>query len=106
MVSSRPSSSAERPASLPSAGTWSSLHVGPLSASILIVGSVLSLAAYAFVEGRFRDRQAAAFQAEAMPLVAGLRSAFELPLEVLESTAALFDASTDVTRAEFARFVK
>jgi serine/threonine-protein kinase len=76
--------------------------------SLLLFLSCAALSAGVFVllETRERDRARAAFNAEAAPIVANLRSAFELPLEILEATATLFEASHEVTRAEFARFVK
>ncbi|HTV25517.1 MAG TPA: CHASE domain-containing protein [Polyangiaceae bacterium] len=76
------------------------------SLAVLLVGVGVSVGVAAFLLIRNRDREQAAFNADVAPIVANLRSAFELPLEVLASTANLFEASREVTRAEFARFVK
>jgi serine/threonine-protein kinase len=71
-----------------------------------VLGCGLSLAAFALWRARQRDAENARFHAQAAPLVANLRSSFDLPLEVLEATTALFTASERVTRAEFGRFVR
>jgi CHASE1-domain containing sensor protein/tRNA A-37 threonylcarbamoyl transferase component Bud32 len=76
------------------------------SLTVFAICSLLSLAVFLALSARGLDRQRAAFNADAAPLVANLRSAFEAPLEVLASTAALFEASEDVTRAEFSRFAR
>ncbi len=72
----------------------------------LLAGTAISVAVFFVLKSRSQDRERAAFHADAAPVVANMRSAFELPLEVLGATAAMFEASSEVTRAEFARFVK
>ena len=79
-------------------------HIPALTGFLVCSGIAAGVSLYLHARGQ--DQQQAAFSAEATPLVANLRSAFERPLEVLETTGALFEASRDVTRAEFARFVK
>ncbi len=74
--------------------------------AVMALGSLLSLAAFVVLTTRVVDRERAVFSAETANVVADLRSAFELPLEVLASTAALFEASSEVTRAEFSRFAR
>jgi CHASE1-domain containing sensor protein len=88
------------------ARSFGGLREHATSLTILFVGAVVSVALSVLLVVRNRDRERAAFNADAAPIVANLRSAFELPLEVLASTANLFGASREVTRAEFARFVK
>jgi len=73
---------------------------------VFAIGAAISVGLAFSLRAQSRARERAAFDAETTTIVANLRSAFELPLEVVESTAALFEASRDVTRAEFARFVK
>jgi CHASE1-domain containing sensor protein len=73
---------------------------------VLVAGCAVSGALFLFLRERAQDRERAAFSAEAAPIVANLRSGFELPLEVLRAAGALFESSGEVTRAEFARFVK
>src|SRR6185295_3763062 len=46
--------------------------------------AALSAGLFLCLGARDRDRARAAFQAEATPIVSNLRSAFELPLEILE----------------------
>jgi len=67
-----------------------------------------ALAAGVFVVMRERNRQRARgeFDAEAIRVAASLRSQLELPLEIVAATAALFEASEDVSRAEFERFAR
>ena len=87
-------------------GSLGGLRIHGRSLVVFLACAAISLAAFLFLRGRARDRERAAFNAEAGPIVANLRSGFELPLEVVGATAALFEASSHVTRAEFARFVK
>jgi serine/threonine-protein kinase len=78
---------------------------GP-SLLVFLAGCAASAGLFLVLRSRATDRERAAFNAETAPIVANLRSAFELPLEILRATATLFEASTQVTRSEFARFVK
>src|SRR5688572_19269148 len=77
-------------------------------ASVVVFGgcAAISVAAFFVLGARWSDRQRAAFNADAAPIVANLRSAFVLPLEVLAATTALLESSEEVTREEFASFVK
>jgi CHASE1-domain containing sensor protein/tRNA A-37 threonylcarbamoyl transferase component Bud32 len=72
----------------------------------LVAGTAISVAVFFVLKGRSQEHERAAFHADAAPVVANMRSAFELPMEVLGATAAMFESSSEVTRAEFARFVK
>jgi len=65
------------------------------SLTLLALGLGASFVAFFLLLSRAEDREAAAFNADAAPLVANLRSAFELPLEVLTATATLFEASRE-----------
>jgi CHASE1-domain containing sensor protein/tRNA A-37 threonylcarbamoyl transferase component Bud32 len=80
------------------------LH-GPSLIVFVVCASVFA-GVFVSLAARGHERERAVFNAQAAPIVANLRSAFELPLEILEATATFFEASSDVTRAEFARFVK
>ncbi len=80
------------------------LH-GP-SLALFVVWSALAVAAFLWLQSRARERQRAAFDAEASSVASTLRSALERPLEILEATGAFFEASHQVSRAEFARFVQ
>jgi len=100
------SGSRERSWLVRAARSFGGLREHATSLAVLLVGVGVSVGLSTFLLMRNRDRELAAFNADVAPIVANLRSAFELPLEVLASIANLFEASREVTRAEFARFVK
>jgi CHASE1-domain containing sensor protein len=102
----RASSSSGRAWSLRSGRSLGGFRTHAPSAVLLLVCAAVSIAGFLVLRSRASDRQRAAFNADAAPVVANLRSAFVLPLEVLSATTALFESSQEVTRAEFARFVK
>jgi len=80
------------------------LH-GP-SLLIFVLGATLSLGLFALLGGRARERAQVEFERRAGEIAGTLRSQLERPLEVLDSLCSLFDASTDVSRDEFARFTR
>ena len=102
----RGSSSSGRTASLLSALSQGGLRAHVTSLLVLALGSAFAIGAYFVLRTRASDRQRTAFNAAAAPLAANLRSAFALPLEVLSAITALVESSQEVTRAEFARFVR
>jgi CHASE1-domain containing sensor protein/predicted Ser/Thr protein kinase len=65
-----------------------------------------ALAMFFWFRGRVEQTTRVAFEREATLVVSNLRSALERPLEVLEASGTLFEASREVTRSEFATFVK
>jgi len=73
---------------------------------VFVAGALASLAALVWLRARANQERRAVFDREATLVVSNLRSALERPLEVLETSAALFEASEEVTRAEFGSFVK
>ena len=76
------------------------------SLGVFLVCAVVALATFYWLRGRGQERARAAFDLEATSVVSNLRSALERPLEILEATGALFEASHDVSRSEFASFVR
>ncbi len=70
----------------------------------LCSGFTVGLAAFAR-EGA-RERLQAEFDRQGHGIEADLRARLELPVEALQSVAAFFDASEDVSREEFGRFVR
>src|SRR4051812_15161498 len=71
-----------------------------LPSLVLFVGGCTSAGLGFLVwQARQRDGERVAFNVAVAPVVANVRSSFELPLEVLEATTALFAASQQVTRA-------
>jgi serine/threonine-protein kinase len=80
------------------------LHVPSLG--VFLVCAVLAIVTFYWLRGRGQERARAAFDLEATLVVSNLRSALERPLEILEATGALFEASHDVSRSEFASFVR
>ncbi|HTU60974.1 MAG TPA: CHASE domain-containing protein, partial [Polyangiales bacterium] len=73
---------------------------------VFAAGALTSLVALVWMRARSAQERRTVFDREATLVVSNLRSALERPLEVLEASAALFEASEEVTRAEFASFVK
>jgi CHASE1-domain containing sensor protein len=73
---------------------------------VFILGAVISLNLFATLRTRARSRERLEFQRRVDDVASSLRSQLERPLEVLESVCALFDASVDVGREEFARFAR
>ncbi len=71
---------------------------------VLIVGGALSLGVFAVLTLRSGVRQRSAFERRATEIAGALIVGFELPIEVLHSVPALFDASEGVSRDEFRVF--
>ena len=80
------------------------MHLPALVA--FVACAVCAAVVFWWLRGRAEAEKRAAFDREATAVVSNLRSALERPLEVLEASAALFEASADVTRAEFGDFVR
>jgi serine/threonine-protein kinase len=73
---------------------------------VFAVGVAVTLLAASFEHVRNRERTRAEFERRANRIAADLRTRLELPVESLQSVAAFFDASEDVSRDEFGRFVR
>jgi CHASE1-domain containing sensor protein len=73
---------------------------------VLVLGVALSAAASFAVRLREGETERLAFERRASELAAALALGFDVPLEVLRGIPALFEASSDVTRGEFQRFVR
>ncbi len=80
------------------------LHLPSLLLFLGCLGA--SIAAFAWLRAREEARARATFDHEATAVVSNLRSALERPLEILEATGSFFEASRQVSRTEFASFVK
>jgi len=100
-IISRPSSSR-----LPSVRALGGFKPHRASLVVFILGTVISLNLFATLRARARSREHLEFQRRVDDVASSLRSQLERPLEVLESVCALFDASVDVGREEFARFAR
>ncbi len=70
----------------------------------LAVGLAVSFAAFLALSGRYRERQQLAFPKRVTEIVGALEVGLDLPVEVLRSVPALFEASEDVSRQEFRAF--
>jgi serine/threonine-protein kinase len=71
-----------------------------------VLGSAITVGLASFVHVRDRERQQVEFERRGHVLLADLRTRLELPVEALQSVAAFYDASHEVSREEFGRFVK
>lgn len=91
---------------LPSGRSLGGFKPHRASLVVFILGIVFSLNLFATLRTRARSRERLEFQRHVDEVASGLRSQLERPLEVLESVCALFDASVDVGRDEFARFAR
>jgi CHASE1-domain containing sensor protein len=76
-----------------------------LPAGIFVVGGVLSLLAFLGIRLHERNARRTDFEHRAVHLAATAEDSFDTPLEVLRSIPAFFEASEEVTRAEFKAFV-
>jgi CHASE1-domain containing sensor protein len=70
------------------------------------VGVLLSLAIFAGIRGRERAARRTEFERQAAQVVLSAQVSFDVPLEVLRSVPALFEASDSVSRDEFRAFVR
>ncbi|HKP59068.1 MAG TPA: CHASE domain-containing protein [Polyangiales bacterium] len=73
---------------------------------VFVVGVLVSVGLWSTLRARVQDRERVEFQRRVGEVAGGLRVQLKTPLEVLDSVCALFDASIDVQRDEFARFVR
>ncbi len=80
-------------------------HLAP-SVLLFVLGAAVSLFIHNLEQSRVRALEIAHFQQEALQLTADLQSSFQVSLEVLHSLPAFFDASTEVSRSEFAAFCR
>ena len=102
-VTSNSSEAASRPHLLRSLGDLRS-HRGSLV--VFVAGLLVSVGVWVTVRARMNDRERLEFERRVGEVTTALRVQLETPLEVLESVCALFDASSQVSRDEFARFAR
>lgn len=72
--------------------------------AVFAIGALVTVVAYFAVDAREREREALAFGRRAAEIAGTLETGLDLPVEVLISVPALFEASVDVSRQEFRRF--
>jgi serine/threonine protein kinase/CHASE1-domain containing sensor protein len=97
------------PNELPSLGKTTpslSRHQRLFALALVCVGLLLTCIVFVAMRGRARHLRRIEFERQASQLAGAFRNRLELPLEVLHSIAALFDASDNVTRREFRAFVR
>jgi eukaryotic-like serine/threonine-protein kinase len=82
------------------------LPVAALVVVVFVVGNVISTGLFVSARDHTRDQRRINFERQANHVAATLHSSFELPLEVVRGVPALFDASGQVTRAQFSTFAK
>ncbi len=70
------------------------------------VGALITLAIFTGIRGRESAARRTEFERQAAQVGLSAQVSFDVPLEVLRSLPALFEASEDVTRAEFRVFVR
>lgn len=68
------------------------------------LGLAVSIVAFLALSERHRDRQQLAFEKRVTEIVGALEVGLEVPVEVLRSVPALFEASEEVSRQEFRAF--
>ena len=73
---------------------------------VFLVGAFTSLAVYFVTISHERAERRRDFDRRAAQVARAAQASFDVPLEVLRSIPALFDASTEVTRTEFRAFVQ
>jgi CHASE1-domain containing sensor protein len=72
---------------------------------VLLLGALLSFAFFVAIRAKVRAARRADFEHQAARLAGTAEDSFDTPLEVLRSIPAFFEASDQVTRAEFRAFV-
>jgi serine/threonine protein kinase/CHASE1-domain containing sensor protein len=72
----------------------------------VVLGAGLSLLLFVAVRGRERTHEQTDFERQAAQLALAVQSSFEIPLEVLRSVPAFFEASDEISRDEFSTFVR
>lgn len=77
-----------------------------LALVVFAIGALLTGVAFVTVRTQVRADRQADFQHRASRLAGLAENSFDTPLEVLRSIPAFFEASEDVTRAEFRAFVR
>jgi CHASE1-domain containing sensor protein len=75
------------------------------AASVFGLGALVTLAVFFTTRGRERSARAIELERRAADVTRAAQASFDVPLEVLRSVPALFEASEEVTRAEFRAFV-
>ena len=73
---------------------------------VFALGALISFAAVVGIHGRARAARQADFERRAARLAGTAEDSFDTPLEVLRSIPAFFEASEEVSRAEFRAFVR
>ena len=87
-------------------GSLADLRAHGASVALFALGVGVSLGLFFTQLSRAHERERSALERQALDVRSGLRSKLEDPLEALESVCSLFEASSVVSRAEFARFVR
>ena len=77
-----------------------------LPAAIFVAGAGVSLAVSLMLGAREATARRAEFERRAAQVALAAQTSFDVPLEVLRSVPALFEASSEVERGEFRDFVK
>jgi serine/threonine protein kinase/CHASE1-domain containing sensor protein len=77
-----------------------------LLVAVALVGTALTVAVFMTTRSRERTARRIEFDRQAAQVALAARSGFDVPLAVLDSVPAFFDASTEVTRAEFRTFAR
>jgi len=91
-------------ATRPHSRGWLRRHLP--SVVVLLVGAAATLVVHAVLTARQRERQRLAFEKRAVEIAGAVERGLYLPVEVLQSLPALFEASADVSRREFRDFTK
>jgi CHASE1-domain containing sensor protein len=78
---------------------------GRLAIVVFALGALASLALFVAIRAKTRAERRTDFQHRAARLAGLAEKSFDTPLEVLRSIPAFYEASEDVTRAEFRTFV-
>jgi CHASE1-domain containing sensor protein len=73
---------------------------------VFILGVALTIAILAASRAREQAARKSEFERGAAQVALSVQRSFDVPLEVLRSVPALFEASSEVTRAEFRAFVR
>jgi serine/threonine protein kinase/CHASE1-domain containing sensor protein len=76
-----------------------------MPAAIFLAGAGLSLVAFLAISSRERAARRTEFERRAAQIALAAQTSFDIPLEVLRSVPALFEASNEVDRSEFRAFV-
>jgi serine/threonine-protein kinase len=87
---------------LPTRTTWPRRYLPSLL--VLVAGVGVALASFALLSVRQHEKEGLAFEKRSVGLANAVEQGLYLPVEVLQSLPALFQASVDVSREEFRDF--